>query len=101
MSIAERPRSFVRPTRKRHYNSLPKTSLEGALVGCSRKFVALPWCCGALSALANIHSPHTGVCCVRYVAQLTPREGAGQLPALLRDQGALPSSYQGKKGGSA
>src|SRR5215207_2915766 len=31
MSIAERPRGFVRPTRKRHYNSLPKTSLEGAL----------------------------------------------------------------------
>ena len=31
MSIAERPRGFVRPTRERHYNSLPKTSLEGAL----------------------------------------------------------------------
>src|SRR5215212_6754423 len=31
MSIAERPRGFVGPTRKRHYNSLPKTSLEGAL----------------------------------------------------------------------
>src|SRR5215207_8463505 len=31
MSIAERPRGFVRPTRKRHYNSLPKTSLEGAI----------------------------------------------------------------------
>jgi hypothetical protein len=30
-SIAERPRGFVRPTRKRHYNSLPKTSLEGTL----------------------------------------------------------------------
>src|SRR5215217_7761816 len=31
MSIAERPHGFVGPTRKRHYNSLPKTSLEGAL----------------------------------------------------------------------
>jgi hypothetical protein len=47
---------------------------------------------GALTcfcALAHIHWPHTGVCCLRYVASRpTPREGTGQLPALLLDQGA-------------
>ena len=31
MSIAERARGSARPTRKRHYNSLPRTCFEGAL----------------------------------------------------------------------
>src|SRR5215217_1179073 len=29
---------------------------------------ALPWCSGALCSMAHIHSPQTGVCCLRYVA---------------------------------
>src|SRR5215207_8143359 len=48
MSIAERSRGFVRPTRKRHYNSLPKTSLEGAL-GAYGKGEAYPHGCSPLS----------------------------------------------------
>src|SRR5215208_6690163 len=49
---------------------------------------ALSWCSEVFCAMAHIHSPHTGVCCLRYVAsRLTPREGAGQLPVLLLDQG--------------
>ena len=40
--------------------------------------------------MAHIHSARTGVCCLHGVAQLTPREGAGSLPALLLDQGQLP-----------
>jgi hypothetical protein len=32
-----------------------------------------------------------GECCVRSVAWLTPREGAGQLLALLLDVGQLPN----------
>ena len=35
MSIDETPRGSVRPIHKRHYNSLPKTSLEPALGACS------------------------------------------------------------------
>src|ERR687889_1225808 len=31
MSLDERPRGFARPTAKEHYNSLPRTSIEGAL----------------------------------------------------------------------
>jgi hypothetical protein len=31
VSIEERPRSCARPTHRRHYNSLPSTSLEDAL----------------------------------------------------------------------
>src|SRR5215211_2857688 len=27
----------------------------------------LPWCSVVLSAMAHIHSPKTGVCCLRYV----------------------------------
>jgi hypothetical protein len=37
-------------------------------------------------------------CCVRYVAYLTPREGAGQLPALLLDQGQLPNQLPALRG---
>ena len=33
MSLSERPRGSARPTPKEHYNSLPRTSIEGAL-GC-------------------------------------------------------------------
>jgi hypothetical protein len=51
-------------------------------------------CPTALSALGHIHSPKTGVCCTRYVADMTPREGAGQLPALLLDQGQPPAHPQ-------
>src|SRR5215210_6030392 len=51
---------------------------------------ALPWCPDVFCALAHIHSPRTQVCCIHRVAQLTPREGAGSLPALLLDQGQLP-----------
>src|SRR5215212_5991034 len=29
---------------------------------------ALPWGSDVLCAMAHIHSPHTGVCCLRYVA---------------------------------
>src|SRR5215208_5488043 len=43
-----------------------------------------------LCALTHIQSPQTQVCCIHRVAQLTPREGAGSLPALLLDQGQLP-----------
>jgi len=32
MSLGERPRGSARPTPNEHYNSLPKTSIEGALV---------------------------------------------------------------------
>ena len=45
---------------------------------------------GALAcfgAIAHIHSPQTGVSCVRYVAKRPPREGAGPLPAHLLDEG--------------
>ena len=31
MSLSERPRGSARPTPKEHYNSLPRTSIEGAL----------------------------------------------------------------------
>ena len=31
MSLDERPRGSTRPTPKVHYNSLPRTSIEGAL----------------------------------------------------------------------
>ena len=31
MSLAERPRGSARPTPNEHYNSLPRTSIEGAL----------------------------------------------------------------------
>jgi hypothetical protein len=34
------------------------------------------------------------LCCDRYVAQLTPREGAGQLPALLLDLGPPPNELR-------
>ena len=47
-------------------------------------------CSVALTVLAHIHSLRTQVCCIHRVAQLTPREGAGSLPALLLDQGQLP-----------
>jgi hypothetical protein len=40
--------------------------------------------------MAHIHPPRTQVCCIHRVAQLSPREGAGSLPALLLDQGPLP-----------
>jgi hypothetical protein len=33
MSLDERPRGSTRPTPKVHYNSLPRTSIEGALGG--------------------------------------------------------------------
>src|SRR5215213_7050056 len=45
---------------------------------------------GVLSALAHIHSLRRGVCCIHRVARISPREGAGSLPALLLDQGQLP-----------
>ena len=44
----------------------------------------------ALCALWNIHSLHSRVGCTRYVARVTPREGAGLLPAPLLDLGQLP-----------
>ena len=48
----------------------------------------LPWGSDVFCAPAHIHSPKPGVCCLRYVAsRMTPREGAGQLPALLPDEG--------------
>jgi len=31
MSLGERPRGSARPTPNEHYNSLPRTSIEGAL----------------------------------------------------------------------
>jgi hypothetical protein len=31
MSLDERPRGSARPTPKEHYNTLPRTSIEGAL----------------------------------------------------------------------
>jgi len=46
-----------------------------------------PLCPTILSAMRNIHPLLIGVGCGRYVASMTPREGAGQLPALLLDQG--------------
>jgi hypothetical protein len=49
-----------------------------------RRFFGALTCFGAM---AHIHCPHTSVCCVRYVAQLTLREGVGLLPALNLDQG--------------
>src|SRR5215216_7071544 len=49
------------------------------------------WCSDVFCAIAHIHSPQRGVCCVRYVAsRMTPREGAGPLPVLLLDLGRLP-----------
>src|SRR5215216_4994554 len=39
---------------------------------------ALSWCSNVLSAIAHIHSPKTGVCCLRYVAKRPPRKGVGQ-----------------------
>ena len=39
MSLDERPRGSTRPTPKVHYNSLPRTSIEGALV-----FVFIVFC---------------------------------------------------------
>ncbi len=35
MSVDERPRGSARPTRERHHNSLPRTSLEAALGSAS------------------------------------------------------------------
>src|SRR5215204_4073415 len=63
-------------------------------MGILRSPCALPWCPGVLCAMAHIHLLHTGVCCPRYVAsrQPTPREGAGQLPAFLLDQGQQPGT---------
>jgi ribonuclease HI len=37
VSLDERPRGSTRPTPKVHYNSLPRTSIEGALVNCMRR----------------------------------------------------------------
>src|SRR5215211_3597981 len=52
---------------------------------------ALPWCSDVFCAMAHIHSPKTGVCCLRCVAScVMPREGVGSLPALLLDRGQLP-----------
>src|SRR5215207_9250346 len=39
-----------------------------------------------LCALTHIQSPQTRVCCIHRVAQLTPRERAGSLPALLLER---------------
>jgi hypothetical protein len=40
--------------------------------------------CDVLCTMAHIHAHHAGVCYLRYVANwVTPREGAGQPPALL------------------
>jgi hypothetical protein len=50
-------------------------------------------CPTALSAMWHISSVHKGVGCVRCAAEVTLREGAGQLPALLLDQGSLPSGH--------
>jgi hypothetical protein len=36
VSFGERPRGSTRPTPKVHYNSLPRTSIEGALGGGHR-----------------------------------------------------------------
>src|SRR5215212_11691856 len=45
---------------------------------------ALPWCSGALCFMAHIHSPHTGVCCLRYVLRGSKGEVAfGEKTALL------------------
>src|SRR5215208_4278021 len=35
MSLGERPRGSARPTPNEHYNSLPRTSIEGALATAS------------------------------------------------------------------
>jgi Domain of unknown function (DUF4386) len=40
--------------------------------------------------MAHIHSLRRQVCCIHRVAQLTPCEEPGSLPALLLDQGPLP-----------
>jgi hypothetical protein len=44
VSLDERPRGSTRPTPKVHYNSLPKTSIEGAL--------------GAWTAVPNVGQGH-------------------------------------------
>src|SRR5215211_1196814 len=60
----------------------------------------LPSCSVVLSAMEHIHSPKTGVCCLRYAANRPPREGAGQRPALLLDQGQLPGRLTRRKAGT-
>jgi hypothetical protein len=42
---------------------MAKVQLDGVL-----RSSVLPWCSEVLCALAHIHSLHTGVCCLRYVA---------------------------------
>src|SRR5215212_7831223 len=70
----------------------------------------LPWCSVVLSAMAHIHSPNTGVCCLRYV---TGRGSVTFLPSpLYRERRSLyethhivvdhhgPNPVGGKRGGS-
>src|SRR5215208_685205 len=61
MSLGERPRGSARPTPNEHYNSLPRTSIEGAL--------ALPYQLGGLDAQS--------------VGQLADRPRMGSLPSIL------------------
>ena len=42
MSLGERPRGSARPTPNEHYNSLPRTSIEGALGHLERLAGSLP-----------------------------------------------------------
>src|SRR5215217_2154423 len=70
----------------------------------------LPWCSVVLSAMAHIHSPKTGVCCLRYV---TGRGSDTFLPSpLYRERRSLyethhaasghhdPNPFGSKRGGS-
>src|SRR5829696_5733001 len=71
---------------------------------------ALPWCSSVLCAMAHIHSPKTGVCCLRYV---TGRGSGTFLPSpLYRERRSLyethhsvvghhgPNPFGGKRGGT-
>ena len=53
MSIDETPRVSVRPIHKRHYNSLPKTSLEPAL-RTERRELGLSLCCLSQASLVSL-----------------------------------------------
>jgi hypothetical protein len=59
MALAEPPRS--------HENGSVASAIFTPGCGVLRS-TALPWCSGPLCAMSHIHSPHTWVCCLRYVA---------------------------------
>ena len=52
MSLDERPRGSTWPTPKVHYNSLPRTSIEGALA-IGDEYVVNGRCIGSMNRLSQ------------------------------------------------